>query len=207
MPKSHRAIQHWEHWLREPLGLRLLDAEKNILPSLLKEHYGKHAMLIGVANQSSLLKFNHMPHQIMMSPLTGHKHVSYRVIEGSLYELPVASASVDLVLLPHTFEYVDNPYKLLSEACRVVKMEGLIIIFGINPFSLWGLKKKLTKRKISPWDGNFISPRIVKKWLTLADFFQFFFFQPGNHTEIPFWRYCESVYNSTLHASRKELRA
>lgn len=169
MPHSHRSLQQWNHWLTQPLGGRLLEAEKNMLPSLLNQYYGKHAMLIGVPNQTPLITQNHMAHQMVLSPLIDKTH-SLRLIESELYELPVASSSIDLVLLPHTLEHIDNPHKLLSEACRIVKMEGLIIIFGFNPFSLWGVKKKLNPPKKIPWLGNFLSAGLVKKWLALADF-------------------------------------
>ena len=169
MPKSHRAIQQWDHWLTQCLGARVLEAEREHLPSLLTDCYGKHALLIGVPKQSALLKFSAIHHQVLVSPLV-NKNNSIRAIEGEFDELPIGSASIDLVLLPHTLEYIPNPRQVLSEACRVVKPEGYIIIFGFNPYSLWGIKKYLTKQQATPWTGDFISAGNIKKWLELADF-------------------------------------
>jgi SAM-dependent methyltransferase len=169
VPKSYRAVQHWNHWLKQSLGSRLLNAELSYLPSLLTDYYKKHALLIGVPHQIPLLTCSSVAHQVLIGPVID-KHATLTSIESTYYDLPIASASIDLVLLPHTLEYADNPHKLLSEACRVVKMEGLIVIFNFNPYSLWGLKKKLMHHKGTPWSGNFISTNLIKQWLSVADF-------------------------------------
>lgn len=140
LPRTHRAFQQWNNWLKQSLGARVLQAERNILSSLQVDCYGKHVLLMGVPEQHSLFTFDSIPHHVLLSPLLSkNKEVQY--IEGELYELPIASASIDVVLLPHAQEQVDNPRQLLTEACRIVKPEGYIIIFGFNPYSLWSLKK------------------------------------------------------------------
>lgn len=169
LAKTYRAITQWDHWLQHFLGNCLITAEKDLLFSLLEKLYGKHTLLIGSPNQHSLLDASVMPHHILLSPVMG-KNLSMRQIESELYELPLISGSVDLVLLPHTLEHLDNPHHLLSEACRVVKPEGHIIVFGFNPFSMWGLKKHLVKKKKMPGSLNFMSLGLVKNWLTLEEF-------------------------------------
>lgn len=158
MPKTHRTIQQWDRWLKEPLGQHVLSAEKNFLKGLLKEYYGKHALLIGVPRQQVLLKSSVMSYHLLLSPLQNHLKNAY-YIESHFYELPVASGSIDLVILPHILECVDNPHHLLAEACRIVKPEGHIIICGFNPYSLWGCRAE-----------NFVQVSLVKQWLKLADF-------------------------------------
>lgn len=169
MAKAHRAIQQWDHWLTQPLGMRLLEAERQFLPAVLADCYGQQGLLIGVPKQHELLKFSAIPQRVLLSPLI-NKNKNIKYIEGEFYELPIATASVDLVLLPHSLEFIDNPHKLLTEACRIVKPEGHIVILGFNPYSLWGLKKSLQQQPTMPWSGNFLSPGILKNWLKLADF-------------------------------------
>lgn len=169
MANTHRASQKWDNWLTQSLGHYLLDAEQRFLPSLFADCYGKYALLIGVPSQFNLIKFSSIQYQVLLSPII-NKNKKFHFIESDFYELPIASASVDLVLLPHTLEYIDNPRQLLSEACRVVKPDGYIIVVGFNPYSLWGLKKHLLKNNQVPWSNNFISARLVKEWLLLADF-------------------------------------
>jgi len=166
---THRTIQHWDHWLSEGLGKKLLEAEREFLPSVLSDCYGRHALLIGVPHQVSLLKFTSIPQQVLLSPLLD-KNKTIPSIESDYTHLAIASASVDLVLVPHSFEFLDNPQQLITEACRIVKPEGYIIIFGFNPLSLWGIKKSSEKHNKIPWSLNFISPNTVKNWLLLSDF-------------------------------------
>src|SRR5207253_2283625 len=91
-------------------------------------------------------------------------------IESEYYDLPIIPSSIDIVILPHLLEFIDNPHRLLSEACRIIKPEGFIMILGFNPISLWGLKKWWVKSKNIPWNSTFLHPNIIKQWLKLADF-------------------------------------
>jgi len=182
--KSYRAIHQWNHWLNHFLGSALLSAEHDIMLDLLRKNNGKNALLIGVPKQYSLLQDSTIPNRLLLTPLALHDK-TIRYIESDWSELPIHSGSVDLVVLPHTLEHTDNPRQILSEACRIVKPEGSLIIFGFNPYSLWGLRKK--------WDslqdhapliskGHFLSSSAIKQWLGLADFEltkqKTFFFRP-----------------------------
>jgi len=45
------------------------------------------------------------------------------------------------------------------------------VIIGFNPFSLWGLRRKLTRRSdIMPWGARFQSLLRIKDWLGLLGF-------------------------------------
>lgn len=169
MVKTYRTLQHWEHWLSRFLGARVLEAERALLTRICAERYGKHAVLIGVPEQHALLNANVMTHRVMISPLMP-KSNDITLIESDFYELPIMPGSIDLVILPHTLDFIDNPHRLLLEACKIVKPEGDIIIMGFNPLSFWGLKKYISKNKTTPWNGNFISITTVREWLKLADF-------------------------------------
>lgn len=171
MTHGYRHLQHWNQWLsKEFLGGNLLEAEQSLLTGLLERHFGKHALLIGVSHQLNLLNATTIPCHTLLSPLAHHKENPSHYVEGDLHELPFLTGSIDLVMLPHTLEFVDNPRQLLAEACRIIKPEGLIVICGFNPYSLWGLYKQLSQHRVSPWTGHFMPPHKVKGWLGLADF-------------------------------------
>lgn len=170
MAKTYRLIQQWDRWLMHFLGQHVLAVEKKFLAPLIEKHYGKHVLLIGSPQQEALLKVSMMPNHFLLSPLLNRNHQDVYGIDSTLYELPIASGSVDSVMLPHVLELIDNPRQLLSEACRIIKPEGHIIILGFNPYSLWGIRKLWSRKKIVPWAGNFIQSSKVKKWLELADF-------------------------------------
>ncbi len=171
--KSYHAIRQWNHWTQAFLGVELLEIEKRLLSKLLLQSYSKHAVLIGVPGQNSLLQNSSTSSQLLITPLRSKKDNNIQFIEGDWNELPFYSGSVDLVILPHSLEHIDNPHQALAEACRIVKPEGSIIIFGFNPYSLWGMQALLEKKKGSDniaGGGNFLSANLLKKWLTLADF-------------------------------------
>ncbi len=167
---SQRLIVHWNQWLNKSLGRLILKTEMAFLPSFLSGIYGKHAVLVGVPHQTDLIKTLELPCLSLLSPLALHPQGEIKVIESSFYELPLASGSVDLVILPHTLELVDNPRQLLAEACRIIKPEGHLILCGFNPYSLWGLNKLLRRRNSALPPGHSLQAGTLKKWLHLSDF-------------------------------------
>ncbi len=170
MVHGYRSLQHWNQWLNQHfLGNSILEAEKKLLSGLLDKHYGKHALLIGVPHQFPLLQSTKIPCHSLLSSFLAHEPQP-GFVEGDLHELPILTGSVDLVLLPHTLEYVDNPRHLIHEACRVVRPEGLIVITGFNPYSLWGLRRLFSSTKDAPWTSHFAHSHQVKHWLRLSDF-------------------------------------
>jgi SAM-dependent methyltransferase len=85
--------------------------------------------------------------------------------------LPIATQSVDLVVLPHVLEFADEPHAILREVDRVMMPEGRLVIVGFNPWSLWGLRSSLGySRGEYPWNGRFLSLPRVKDWLALLGF-------------------------------------
>lgn len=167
---SYRTLQHFDHWLSQHfLGNQLINAEISVFKNLLNRHFGKHVLLLGVPHQRLLLQAVKIPCHTLISPFYQKDgQVSY--IEADFNELPLLTGSIDLVLLPHTLEFVDNPRQVLSEACRVIKPEGLIVIAGFNPYSTWGLRKWFSKKQIPPWSASFIPASHIKRWLQLAEF-------------------------------------
>lgn len=167
---GYRSLQQFNQWLnQQSIGLNLLSAEQQILAKMLNGHLGKHVLLIGVPQQVQLFSATTIPCHTLLSPLHP-KHKKENFIESHFQELPIHTGSIDLVILPHVLEFVDNPRQLIAEACRVVKPEGLIVVCGFNPMSTWGIKKALTADKTAPWSGSFYHPNKIQKWLQLADF-------------------------------------
>lgn len=85
-------------------------------------------------------------------------------------ELPFASASLDLVLMPHVLEFAEHPHQILREVERVLMPEGSLLISGFNPRSLWGMRRALGCKQGYPWNGHFITLPRLKDWLALLGF-------------------------------------
>ncbi len=95
--------------------------------------------------------------------------------------LPFDSASLDLVVLPHTLELARDPHLTLREVERVLVPEGRALIVGFNPASLWGARQRLGRLRQSlpfasrgelflPRAGEFIGYRRLRDWLRLLSF-------------------------------------
>jgi len=176
LARSYSTLKHWDQWLAQHfLGTNLLHTEEKIITQLLGQKAGKQVLLLGVPHQQRLLKAisasqpDMTPHSAIVTPLVSHAH-SFTTIDADFHELPILTGSIDLVILPHTLEFVEAPRQLLSEACRIIKPEGLIVVCGFNPYSFYGLKKIMSNHKSVPWSGNFIQKGVIKNWLQLSDF-------------------------------------
>ncbi|HLF22911.1 MAG TPA: class I SAM-dependent methyltransferase, partial [Burkholderiales bacterium] len=100
--------------------------------------------------------------------LTGSRRLCVR---AAVDELPFDERSVDLVLLPHTLDFSDDPHPVLREVSRVLRPDGHAVILGFNPMSLWGLRRLATRRpRPVPWCAHFFWLARVKDWLALLDF-------------------------------------
>jgi SAM-dependent methyltransferase len=97
--------------------------------------------------------------------------------------LPFPPASLDLVVLPHTLELSADPHQVLREVERVLVPEGRVVISGLNPASLWGLRQGRGRladrlglpmlgasRLYLPEAGEFIGPWRLRDWLRLLGF-------------------------------------
>jgi SAM-dependent methyltransferase len=76
--------------------------------------------------------------------------------------LPFPSSSLDLVVLPHTLELSADPHATLREVGRVLVPEGRVVICGLNPLSLWGLRQQPGHQRIGYWR--------LRDWLRLLGF-------------------------------------
>lgn len=89
-------------------------------------------------------------------------------VVGDPSYLPFASDSVDLVLVPHTLERVEEPEKVLREAERVLHGEGHVVVLGFHPFGSWGIGRYVGARPA--WTGKFLSLWRLKIWLRVLGF-------------------------------------
>lgn len=83
--------------------------------------------------------------------------------------LPFAEASVDLGILFHTLDYCDDPHRALREISQVLTHQGVLVVTGFHPYSLWAIWRRL-KPKQPPYNGRFISRSVLQDWLELLGF-------------------------------------
>jgi len=130
--------------------------------------FGFHALQLGFSALDAL-QANRMPHRWMASDTHPEPWPLGRDVILTNYEaLPFPSASLDLLVLPHTLELSYDPHATLREVERVLVPEGRVVICGFNPNSLWGISKSC-KRGFSEV-GDFIGQRRLRDWLQLLSF-------------------------------------
>lgn len=150
-----------EHWFETPLGRYLARQEQAYFDAAVADLFGYYAVQVGIPTLP-LLRHNRMPHRIVL----GTQHIPADLRADPCF-LPFANASIDLLVLPHVFEFSNAPHQILREVERVLMPEGHVLISGFNPLSLWGLFKLWRNRDTYPWNGNFISLPRIKDWLAL----------------------------------------
>ncbi len=138
--------------------------EQGKIDALVADLFGYNALQIGLP-QYDLLAQNRIP----LRQIAGESG-SVDVL-CDLRELPFATNSIDLVVMPHILEFHDAPHQILREVERVLIPEGQLVITGFNPISLWGLRRRLPScANEFPTNGDYISVLRLKDWLQLLSF-------------------------------------
>ena len=151
-------------WFATPLGRDLLAREQAYFDETVADIFGFNALQLGLP-QFDFLRACRIPLRAAIGFGEG-----VRVVADAHF-LPVASQSIDLLLLPHVLEFAADPHQVLREVERVMMPEGQVLISAFNPVSLWGLKRLLNRGAGGyPWSGRFISLMRVKDWLSLLNF-------------------------------------
>src|SRR5690554_4462524 len=159
--KAARVQQAMSQWFESPLGQRLLEVERRMLDAALSRRFGYHLLELGCAN-FNMHQSSPIGHKFAFSPVASPGcHHAAALAEA----IPLAGNSVDLVLLHHALDYSSNPHQLLREASRILIAGGHMVIVGFNPYSPWGLRKRLHWGRRLPWDGPMLSPLRVCDWL------------------------------------------
>jgi len=150
-------------WFETPLGRYLVEREQRYFDDAVADIFGYNAFQVGMP-EIDLLRASRIPLQLTVGP---DGPVDMR---ADFRDLPIASNSADLVLLPHVLEFAEHPHQILREAARVLMPEAHVVISGFNPFSLWGWRRAVHRGTHFPWRGRFITLMRVKDWLALLGF-------------------------------------
>lgn len=147
-------------WLDSPQGRYITGWERERLDALVSDIFGFRALQFGLP-QVDFLRANRMALRCQAGEYAPTQ------LHCQLDALPLASQSVDLVVLPHVLEFHRDPHQVLREIERVLIPEGQLIVLGFNPLSLWGLRSRLRRNTQFPWQGNYLSVLRLKDWLKL----------------------------------------
>jgi SAM-dependent methyltransferase len=147
-------------WFSTPLGQYLLAREQPYFDRIVADIFGYNAFQLGLP-QLDLLRANRITSRLRLDP---HGPADLR---ADFRDLPIASNSVDLLVLPHVLEFSDNPHQILREVARVLLPEAQVVIACFNPWSLWGFRQLFHRDGHYPWHGRFITLARLKDWCAL----------------------------------------
>ena len=167
--KSDQSIIALDGWLHTPAGAYLRAWEQTCLDNLTADIFGYNAVQIGMP-QIDALAANRMPNKWLADIRLQSNADALRQVALTLdyAELPFASQSIDLVVLPHVLEFAAEPHQILREVERVLIPEGQVIICGFNPRSMWGARHTLSRvsgKYFLPRTEELISMPRIKDWL------------------------------------------
>lgn len=154
-------------WFDSPRGTALLALESALVAETVEDCFGWEMLQVGAWGAGR--------------GLLGGARTRSQAIAGTLptpgvdlvtrlTQLPIASDSVDTVLLPHTLEFESDPYALLREADRVLAGDGKLVILAFAPWSAWGLRAVSTRPGFPPGLRRLISERRLRDWLRLLGY-------------------------------------
>ncbi|MGD8207922.1 MAG: methyltransferase domain-containing protein [Thiohalocapsa sp.] len=159
-------------WYRTPVGRHVAEAENACAERLLQDSFGHFLVQVGVPAQfRGAAASCRVRHRLVLGEvLNGADRgatAGYQGIRALPYRLPLAPASVDAVLLPHTLDFCADPHQVLREVERVLIPEGRVVLFFFNPLSPWGMMRWWPRRRRVPWCGGQLTPFRVGDWLRL----------------------------------------
>ena len=175
-----------QDWLETPPGRYLLDWEQAQVGGAVADIFGYHALQLGLPTLAGL-QHNRMPHRWLAtqrmpdSSSEGSEREIPLALVADFSALPFPSASLDLVVLPHTLEF-DDAHAILREAERVLVAEGRVLISGFNPLSLWAFRLarqrllrtfglgRFMRADYLPIPGAFLGVWRLRDWLRLLGF-------------------------------------
>ena len=191
-----------QDFFQTPQGRYLKGWEQQQFDRVVADMFGFHALQLGLPDIDAL-QANRMPHRWCVSnvgsapsgcppPLGNAHHLSTVRAPGQSHgdgptgvdlvcdfaALPFPANSLDLVVLPHALELDADPHATLREVERVLVPEGRVVICGVNPASLWGLRQRRahlyrrfgTGQLFLPKEGEFIGYWRLRDWLRLLSF-------------------------------------
>jgi len=164
MPNDQQLV---DHWLESPLGTAVLERESALMEQVLSDVFGFQLVQVGQWGCAGrLTEAARTQHRSWLSPRANGPGA----IRAEYHLLPIATSSVEAVVLPHTLEYAPHPHEMLREVERVLVGEGYLIICGFNPRGPWGARHLMSRGRFPSCAARLMSERRTRDWLRLLGF-------------------------------------
>lgn len=161
-------------WFNSALGEAVQVQEYQLLSKALKNLFGYFIVQLETPYQQAIMNYSRVKHHVKASvyyPTSGERDGSHQLyVQTEQDYLPFASESIDVVLLPHTLEMVDDPYFVLRQVDRMVLPEGHIVVTGFNPYGCLVLKQRWFSRQKAFKESELVRSSKLKEWLEVLGY-------------------------------------
>ena len=168
--RSSQSFEAIHRWLDSPLGQALQQQEARIVEDAFDGIFGEHCVQLGLwGDPRAFLKYPRIQRCASLADPDNVAGENRPGVYGQLHLLPIASDSIDAVILPHTLEFSDRPHAIIREVHRILRSDGHVVILGFRPGGLWGLRRLVPGAGLPPAAERLISDRQLTDWLQLLD--------------------------------------
>jgi len=161
--KTSRNLAPITDWLQLSNGRYLHAQTQQLVDEAISHCFGYHLLKLG--HLSTQLKTNKCPIRHQINCAQDGEDIGLR---SDLHHLPFQDATIDLCILVHELDFSSDPHQLLREIDRVLTLDGILIISGFNPYSLFGCRALLSSK--NEHTARLFSPNRVIDWLHLLGF-------------------------------------
>lgn len=157
-------------WLGTSFGQALLHQEMRVVEEAFDGIFGEQCLQVGRwGDARTFLRFARTQRSLYLADDLATDAEGRPGVVGEPHRLPVASDSVDLVLLPHTLDFSERQHAILREVHRVLRSDGFLVVLGFKPGGLWGLRRLVPGAGLPPGAGHLVADRRLSDWLRLLD--------------------------------------
>lgn len=168
--RAANEYQDTSAWLRSALGQALLGQEARLAEEALNGLFGEQCLQLGVwGDTQTFLRYARTQRSLCIASPPNFSAKAPPSAYGRMHRLPVASDSIDVVILPHTLDFSERQHEILREVHRVLRSDGHLIVLGFKPGGLWGVRRLIPGAEMPPHAGHLISDRQLTDWLKLLD--------------------------------------
>ena len=156
-------------WYASLLGRSMLEEVNEHLDKMLRPVFGYQGLQLGqIGDAENLMGSAGLLRRFVLGAIDSQASVD---LSATVLELPIASDTISLLVMPHTLEFCQDPHQVLREADRVLARDGYLLLIGFNPLSTWGLARYMRFwQRSAPWNGVFYSRSRINDWLSLLNF-------------------------------------
>lgn len=164
---AKRLISSQPYWQTDA-GRSLWDMQRACLGPVVESRAGRHSLEMSMG--PDLMTMSAIPHAIRWAP-TYELATSSSTLVCPSDHLALPDRCMDVVIIHHWLEHLDDAHHTLQEAARVTADNGILVLFGFNPMGINGLTRRWRKRRPAfPWNGERHKPGRLRDWLAFVDF-------------------------------------